>query len=281
MGVSVTGRITKVKQPRGGFINPKSFDVISVTDDDGIVLQENENIHPSLVGLVVDYMTRFMLTNNIKESFKISILGAMVAEKIGVKDAIKIVESLMLNIKGLDKQSIINACKLVSFDVWYRNPISAIMSKKYDEINADDTTIANIQCMIQRSIEFFKIYGPIKQDGFSFEPVNGNKDDYDKMIKTNTGTYGGYTATVSTGDGDFLTTDTLWDFKVSKSAPTSKHTLQLLMYWVMGQHSGQEVFKNISKLGIFNPRLNKVYIYDTTNISKDIIDIVEKEVICY
>ena len=49
----------------------------------------------------------------------------------------------------------------------------------------------------------------------------------------------------------------------------------------MGQHSGQEVFKNISKLGIFNPRLNKVYIYDTTNISKDIIDIVEKEVICY
>lgn len=155
------------------------------------------------------------------------------------------------------------------------------MSKKYDEINADDTTIANIQCMIQRSIEFFKIYGPIKQDGFSFEPVNGNKDDYDKMIKTNTGTYGGYTATVSAGDGDFLTTDTLWDFKVSKSAPTSKHTLQLLMYWVMGQHSGQEVFKNISKLGIFNPRLNKVYIYDTTNISKDIIDIVEKEVICY
>ena len=281
MGVSVTGRITKVKQPRGGFINPKSFDVISVTDDDGIVLQENENIHPSLVGLVVDYMTRFMLTNNIKESFKISILGAMVAEKIGVKDAIKIVESLMLNIKGLDKQSIINACKLVSFDVWYRNPISAIMSKKYDEINADDTTIANIQCMIQRSIEFFKIYGPIKQDAFSFEPVNGNKDDYDKMIKTNTGTYGGYTATVSAGDGDFLTTDTLWDFKVSKSAPTSKHTLQLLMYWVMGQHSGQEVFKNISKLGIFNPRLNKVYIYDTTNISKDIIDIVEKEVICY
>lgn len=78
-----------------------------------------------------------------------------------------------------------------------------------------------------------------------------------------------------------MTTDTLWDFKVSKSAPTSKHTLQLLMYWFMGQHSGQEVFKNISKLGIFNPRLNKVYIYDTTNISKDIIDIVEKEVICY
>ena len=79
--------------------------------------------------------------------------------------------------------------------------------------------------MIQRSIEFFKIYVPIKQDGFSFEPVNGNKDDYDKMIKTNTGTYGGYTATVSAGDGDFLTTDTLWDFKVSKSAPTDRKSV--------------------------------------------------------
>ena len=32
-----------------------------------------------------------------------------------------------------------------------------------------------------------------------------------------------YTETVSAGDGDFLTSDTLWDFKVSKSKPTNKH----------------------------------------------------------
>lgn len=30
----------------------------------------------------------------------------------------------------------------------------------------------------------------------------------------------------------------------------------------MGQHSGQDVFKGITKLGIFNPRLNTVYLLD-------------------
>lgn len=50
------------------------------------------------------------------------------------------------------------------------------------------------------------------------------------MIKTGKGSYGGYTYTFESGDGDFLTADTLLDFKVSKSKPTNKHNLQLLMY---------------------------------------------------
>ena len=90
--------------------------------------------------------------------------------------------------------------------------------------------------MVKRSVSFWNMYGPIIKDGFTFEPY-------------------GYTKTVDTGDGDFLTQDTLWDFKVSKAKPTNKHTLQLLMYWIMGQHSGKDEFKNISNLGIFNPRL--------------------------
>lgn len=101
------------------------------------------------------------------------------------------------------------------------------------------------------------------------------------MLISNNGSFGGYTATVSQGDGDFLTSDTLWDFKVSKLKPTNKNTLQLLMYWIMGQHSGQEIYKKITKLGIFNPRLNVVYLLDIKKIPKDIIETVEKEVICY
>lgn len=99
--------------------------------------------------------------------------------------------------------------------------------------------------------------------------------------KKGKGSYGGYTYTVESGDGDFLTADTLLDFKVSKSKPTNKHNLQLLMYWIMGQHSGQDVFKGITKLGIFNPRLNTVYLLDMFKVSADTIKTVEKEVICY
>lgn len=54
-------------------------------------------------------------------------------------------------------------------------------------------------------------YGPKVLDGLTFE--------------------GGYTGYVATGDGDYLTNGTLWDFKVSKQKLQNKYTLQLFMYW--------------------------------------------------
>ena len=68
---------------------------------------------------------------------------------------------------------------------------------------------------------------------------------------------------------------------MSKSKPTNKHTLQLLMYWIMGQYSGQEIYKNIQNLGIFNPRLNEVYLLNVDTISKNIIAEIERDIICY
>ena len=101
------------------------------------------------------------------------------------------------------------------------------------------------------------------------------------MRRTGKGAYGGYTATVDAGDGDFLTQDTLWEFKVTKSRLTSQHTLQLLMYWIMGQHSGQEIYKGITRLGLFNPRLHKEYLLNTNDIPDEVIKAVERDVICY
>lgn len=137
-----------------------------------------------------------------------------------------------------------------------------MMAKGADETNPDRNTVDNIRIMVERSIVFWNKYGPIVQDGFIFKP-------------------NGYTQTVDSGDGDYLTADTLWDFKVSKAKPTNKHTLQLLMYWIMGQHSGQEIFKSIDKLGIFNPRLNTVYLLDMKIIAQETIDEIERDVICY
>lgn len=115
--------------------------------------------------------------------------------------------------------------------------------------------------MVNRSLLFFNKYGPITKDGFTFE--------------------GGYTKVIDSGDGDFLTSDTLWDFKVSKNNPTSAHTLQLLIYYIMGIHSIHNEFKSIKKLGIFNPRTNCVYLYNVSTIPQGIIDEVSKEVIGY
>lgn len=257
---SVTERIKNVKQPRGGYLKPS--ELLTIDLNDGKILNDEENIHASVIGMAVDYLTRFVMGANLEEAFKISIMGAGMAKKLGVNTAEKEAKMYLSGIKGVDDNSIINACKMVTFDVWFRNPTAAMLSKNAKETNPDKATIDNIRTMVERSVEFFKEYGPIIVDGFTFEP-------------------NGYTAMVSSGDGDFLTVDTLWDFKVSKTKPTNKHTLQLLMYWIMGQHSGKEEYKSITKLGIFNPRLNTVYLFDVNKVPCVTIAEIEETVICY
>ncbi len=276
---SVTKRITKIKQPRGGFIKPSDFEIIDMND--GEVLNEEENIHGSLVGLAVDYLTRYNMGTKITDAFKIPLKGAERAELMGKSDFVKTAKRLIKKIKGIDDVSIVNACKLVTFDAWFRNPFGAAVAKSYDEIEPDKATIQNIHTLVKRSMTFFEKYGPITYDGFTFEPPNSDSSVIEQWIKNREGTYGGYTLAVDSGDGDFLTKDTLWDFKVSKSKPTSKNTLQILMYWIMGQHSGQDKYKEITKIGIFNPRLNLVYLLDIAKIPESVIKAVEKDVICY
>ncbi len=53
------------------------------------------------------------------------------------------------------------------------------------------------------------------------------------------------------------------------------------MYWIMGQHSGQEIFKTITKIGLYNPRQNVAYTLDVAKIPAEVIREVEEKVICY
>ena len=216
-------------------------------------LYSEENIRANLTGLAVDYLTRFMSGTPLEEAFKISIMGALI---IGEQNK---AEELMNGVKGLDDNSIINAVKLVGFDVCFR--ASIIGYRPVDEIQPDDMTIYNVRVMVKRSLEFLNYYGPKVLDGFTFE--------------------GGYTEIISSGDGDFTTSDTLWDFKVSKDKPKKEYTLQLLMYWIMGLHSIHPEFKNIKFLGIYNPRLNCVYRLNVTQIPSEVIAEVSTEVIGY
>lgn len=124
---SVTQRIKEVQQPRGGYVKVSCFDVVCLNDDNE--LYDDENVHSSITGMVVDYMTRYMMGADIDEAFKISIMGATLSEKLGKKNAIKEIQSYLNKINGLDNQSIINACKAATFDVWYRNPMAALMAR--------------------------------------------------------------------------------------------------------------------------------------------------------
>ena len=277
---TVVTRIKQISQPYGGYVPLKSFEEIRFGGE--IILNNEENINVMLVGLVVDYLTRFSMSKNIKKSFNISLRGAMSKDhwtKSGDK-WIKIAQNYLKNIRGLDDDSIMNAIKLSGFDIWYRNPRGAQMANE-QEVAPSIQTIDHIRNLVKRGTKFFTEFGPITKYEFNFYPPNyeDSFEDYLNFLKNKIN--GGYTITVSDGDGDYLTKDTLWDIKVSKNKPTTAHTLQILMYWIMGQHSGQEIFKNITKIGIFNPRLNTAYQLEVSKIPKETIEAIEKDVICY
>ena len=264
---SVKNRALKVKQPKGGYINPSQLETIEF--DDGCTLGE-ENIHPSIVGMTVDYMTRFLTGDNVKAAFFISAMGylsrirrlgrATIQEDVAKKIDL---ETLFSIINGLDDESIIAACKATTYDVWYRNPRSAVGVKGAEDINPDATTISNIRIMVNRGVKFFEKYGPVTKTGYSFGC--------------------GYSEVVTSGDGDFITEDGMWDFKVSKNEPKSTDTLQILMYYIMGQMSGRDYFFEGKKkrIGIFNPRLNKAYSIKIEDISDEVFRDVSDNVICY
>lgn len=250
--MTVSQRAKFVKQPRGGYLKRTEFNEISLGAGEE-ELDENSNIHPILIGLSVDYLMRFMLTVKLKDAFFVSWVGANDIKKE------KLEESLMKEITGLDDKSISNAIKLTGFDVVARSGKQGY--KPINKIKPNEATIKNVRIMVNRTINFSNIYGPITSFGFVF---------------TNA-----YTRNVVAGDGDFLTEDTLWDLKVLKGYFNKNHSLQILMYWRMGLRSNYKIFKKIKYLGIYNPRKNLVYRYNLKNLSDEIITIVDKEVIGY
>lgn len=270
---TVTKRISNVKQPRGGYVNKKIFTKIELLD--GINLAPSENILPTLTGLVVDNLARFMWGFPKDKAFEISLMGAncldMYNIKYGLNDdedsAVDCAKNLLSHIEDLDDLSIINACKIVGYDVCYR--AGAFRHQPIEGINPDKDTISNIRTMVQRCINFSSKFGDIIQVGFTFSKK-------------------AYTNLICAGDGDFLTKDTMWDLKVSKfdlnkCVKANEWTLQLLIYYLLGCHSVDEYpeFGHIEKLGIYNPRLNEVYMANISDIPKTVIHEVETEVIGY
>lgn len=256
LSTTVTGRIKLIKQPRGGHVNPKMFAKACLSD--GKKLHEKESIHQSLTGIAVDYMTRYMISGNSSKAFMVSLAGAKIAGRS--RDA----AYYLKKIDRLDETAVINACRLATFDVWVRAGAPAALRSKTNDKNIfiDTDTIENIIIMVNRGVSFLNVYGPVIADSFTFNDWS-------------------YTDKVTAGDGDYLTYDTLWDFKTSKNKLNKDSTLQLLMYYLMGKRSGKAEFSGITKIGTFNPRLNEVMELSVAEIPESVVREVETEVIGY
>jgi len=68
----------------------------------------NENIRANLVGLVVDYLTRFVMGAPVEKAFEISLKGALNAKKV------RQAKMIIKKIKGLDDDKIEIIKKIVT-----------------------------------------------------------------------------------------------------------------------------------------------------------------------
>ena len=254
--VSVTQRIAQVKQPRGGYLPGRRFEKIQLPIKQE--LHAEENISPGLVGTVVDFLTRFALGSSAEEAFGTSLMGAA---RLGMEE-IQYSGELLDNIKGLDNASIFHACKLAGYDVALR--VGPMAYKPVQLIFADEETVENIRILVARSLDFFEEFGPVTHNGIHF-----GLETFSKHI--------------TSGDGDFATKDALWDFKVSKNPPKKEHTLQLLVYYLMGLQTFhlQDDFLLLEYLAIYNPRLQTIYRQPIADIPEEVIEEVKRDVIGY
>lgn len=261
-----------IKQPRGGYIKRTDFDTTKHFDEP--IDSSIENISPSLVGLTVDYLTRFMIINDAKaafdiplkgvrsiESVKDGLLGSIITTNLGEDyNAEKVYNDLIDEIYDcLDNKVIISAAKLSGFDIAYRR--SPYDFYGVDDINPDIETCSHIRQLVDRTLEILKYYGPVIDTGFDFK--------------------GAYTSNIVNGDADYLTKDTLWDLKVIKGYITKDHIFQLLLYWRLGMKSNKETFEKIKYIGIINPRRGESYRYDLSNIDNELVEFIDNDVIGY
>ena len=261
--MNVSQLAQKTKQPRMGYLPVQNMQVMQLTDFIEIS-SADENVTPVVVGLAVNYLARYVLLNNdVANSFKTPIFALNMLrnnKEVNYLDKVKEGLGYVQQIKGLDDESIIAACKLCSINCVYT--IGYIPSPMFEDVNPDATTISHIKRMVERTVEFFTDNGPIVKAGFDFK--------------------GGYTDVVDEGEADYLTQTAIWDLQVSKSEPSSKYTLKLLIYQRLGVHSDiADLFKTVNNLGIYNPRTNKAYVYDMMTVPIDVINTVDYEVIGY
>ena len=253
MPYTVTQRIRSIQQPAEGYIPVSALSVKQYRDN--FSLNGRENVPASNVGLTVDYLTRFRVTGSVEEAFDISILGAKILfHNYGMSKEFMHCLELLESVKTGDISA---AVQLTAYDDVYRAGIIEL-----PKLSPDAATIENIEIMVNRGVNFLKHSSSEIKTGMTFE--------------------GSYTDIVVNGDCDYLTDNSLIDFKVLSGNVTKNHTLQILMYYLMGLHSiHSSEFQKVKWLALFNPRKNVVYYINVGKIPESVIKEVSRDVIGY
>lgn len=256
---SVTGFIRQHSQPRGGYLPRKLFSEMMFSDEAELYPQEQEGPHATLMGLAVDYISRLLMGESVKEAFAISLMGASVVSDLTKAQAYASVIEQM-DVSSISLYEAEAVFKLVRYDSAFRAGYLVYHQGMVRELTITQIDVHNLQVMVNRTKRFLDSYGPVISSGATFE--------------------GGYTPIITAGDMDFVTKGFIWDMKVSKNPPDKNGTMQLLCYYLLGQQSIHTVFDDVHSIGIFNPRLNAIYTLEIEQIPESVMNTVRQEIGC-
>lgn len=235
----------------------KKLNINTIKFEDNKILNKENNISNTLIVIAVKNLIKYQLGIEKEDAFMTSIYGAS-----NIEENYKCFK-LLKKINSLDKKSIICACKLATYDVFTIPSSFILMNTKFPKkIKPDLKTIENIRTLVQRGINFDRNY----EETFSFDIYFDDN---------------AYTKNISTGKIDFLTNDTIWNYKISDRKYDKNDILKIIIYYLMLKHSDSKLYNEIKKVGIFNPKRNEAYVLEIKNIPKEFLDNIENDVIGY
>lgn len=190
-----------------------------------------ESLKPYQTGILVDYLTRLMLTKDAKKAFDIPLT-------FPVPEA-KLIVSQIKPVKTLETVQL--AARMLPFDQLYR--LGTILEDA-PVVTSEDASV--IWTLVDRSCEL----------------LNYCKSGPDDQIQCGVTFPGALTDVITNGDGDYQTSRALIEMKVSKYPPKNEHWLQLFIYYLMGLNStNRQNFLKNTHLAVVNPRINAIYTY--------------------
>lgn len=294
----VTKRIEQIRQPKGGYLKINLFEENKLVDNYEILEYEStidKRKFPTLLGLVVDYVSRFLYTKDLIKSFEISFMGLIefsanpryASRNLTSDELLEIYDDYknkLLSLNSLDLNNINssenieiikNIFPIVQLDSFYRSKyepeniwikdkgkLKLVFSNNYP---IPDYICKNALICIKRTIDFYNSKNNI---------VFGEVFDNGQIINS--------------GDCDFISDDTIWDLKVSSkevkdNSSVSRWTLQILIYYLMLKHKthhNYDKYHSVKKIGIFNPYHNVSYELNVNDIINEwYIDEIKKEII--
>lgn len=269
---SVSELIERIEQPAFGIL-PVSYFEKKELKQDSYAVSEKSSIPATHLGLIVDYCVKYILGVKLSDILHVEYAGY--AEHIRVS-AVRFYDSVseqaLTQIYIEDERKNICLSDFVSkvenaetFDEFVTNMLYVI---QYGDF------IRNIRFAYDRVGEVFDAKlseEELRNILIFFMRTQSWVKTFDKVIPMYKFKPYGYNNTVTSGEGDFCTDKTLWDLKVSNGEPTTKDTLQLLIYYIMAKRSGNKIYKNIDSIGVYNPKLDSTWLCRIDRINPKII----------